>query len=281
VGQATMGGTADRFAPTKEAIQGDYSDAREGAFTKSRSASTAANTGFGGTAKRSTLDARASEAPDTYYVDKGAFASANEPSGPSSGFASKSQQRSNVELAQTPGAGAYNSHAVGSLASAAGKSFNKSAAAGSGSFGTSVKRGDGFMARTREDMPGPGAYDASSAPRADHKPSAAFASKSEKLVELRKTDAPTSASYDPHGSDGIGNVKSFNVRAGTGGGGFGQRAVRQMHQTKSTPGAGEYDAIDPAKQTVDQLASSSRAKGVSGAFASTTLRDTTAWANVQ
>ena len=71
------------------------------------------------------------------------------------------------------------------------------------------------------------------------------------------------------------------MRAGTGGGGFGQRAVRQMHQTKSTPGAGEYDAIDPAKQTVDQLASSSRAKGVSGAFASTTLRDTTAWANVQ
>jgi hypothetical protein len=269
-----MGGTADRFAPTREAIQADYSDAREGAFSKSKSASSAPNTGFGGTSKRETFLPAASEAPDSYYVGPGAFAKANESAtAPSAAFSSRSERLHTPKGSDAPAPGAYNAHALGSMASAAAKSFNKSAAAGSGGFGTAVRRPEAFL-RTPAETPGPGAYEALEVKPSDAKPSAAFASKSAKLAELRQTSAPQSTDYDPHANDGMGQVKSFNARVGKSGSGFGQKAARQLHQTKATPAPGEYDAIDPTKQTVDQ----SSAKGrVTGAFASTTLRDTGAW----
>merc|ERR550514_1113089 len=99
--RSAMGGTGGRFAPTKVAAPGDYSDARPSAFTKSQASSGRANTGFGGSVSRiSTFEAAAAAAAknapdfvyDGAYTRTGAFSSATEPSGPSAAFASKSRQ---------------------------------------------------------------------------------------------------------------------------------------------------------------------------------------------
>ena len=231
VDKVAMGGGSSRFAPAAKDTApgpGEYTDlSSTGAFSTSKSHSRMTNTGFGGTSgRKSTFDEVRSEAPDTYYATVGAFDKAAEASAaPSAGFASKSSQRASVEAAATPGAGSYNS-ARGSMAADAGKTFNKSAAAGTGGFGTSVRRAE--FSAPREDAPGPGAYDASSTNRIDARPSSAFASKSVKQAELRQTAAPSVGSYDAHSTDSMAATakKSFNVKAGTGH--FGPRAARQM-----------------------------------------------------
>ena len=67
--------------------------------------------------------------------------------------------------------------------SGAGKSFNKSAQAGSGGFGKSARQDAFGGAKAGEEMPGPGAYDASTAEAQakSAKPSAAFVSSSPRL----------------------------------------------------------------------------------------------------
>ena len=85
-------------------------------------------------------------------------------------------------------------------------------------------------------------------------------------------------SYDPHREDGIGNVRTFNVKAQGGAkGGFGSMIPRRHHDVKETPGPGDYVKADPNAPTVDSKLNSNRGK-VTGAFASTTLRDTSSWA---
>ena len=208
----------------------------------------------------------------------GAFARASEASGPSSGFASKSLQRAGVESnLETPGAGAYNAHAVGSMASAAAKSFNKQSQSGVGSFGTSSRRS--ALEACADDFPAPGAYDGASAGgigKVDAKPSAAFASETKKLDSyVKPAEAPSAYDYDAHSSDSMAAraAKSFNVKAGTGN--FGPKVARTTHEIRHTPGAGEYTPSDPTRPTVDRDVNSTRGR-VTGPFASTSLRDTSA-----
>merc|ERR1719258_676906 len=130
-------GSSKRFMPAKEAVQGDYSGARPGAFEKSMTKSGRSNTGFGGTTRLETaFDAAAKRAEDnasshlSYDTSKitGAFAKAGEASNKSSAaFASKSSQRT--------------------------------AQPGTGGFGTSARRTSeiGIAARGA-DVPGPGEY---------------------------------------------------------------------------------------------------------------------------
>ena len=208
-----------------------------------------------------------------------AFAKASEPSNKSSdAFASKSSQRGAIAMPEGPGAQQYNTAGVGSIASGANKSFNRSHQAGTGGFGTSARRTSGVMGSRPTDVPGPGEYapDISDAePAKSARPSSAFASTTRKDV-VRKTDAPA-VDYDAHAADGMAAVatKSFNK---SGGGGFGSRAARQIHETKETPGPGEYQQSDPHKATIDSGLHASKGRGT-GAFASTTLRDTSQWNN--
>ena len=275
-------GRSERMAPAKEAAPGDYTDALPGAFTASKSHSTLANTGFGGTASRAShfeeAAVAAAQAPDTYYVGAGAFTKATEPSGPSAAFASKSRQQSDTPRTDGPAPGQYNTHAAGSMSAA--KSFNKSVNAGGGSFGTNAKR---VTMPQEDDAPGPGAYDATDGgtlfSRDTFKPSAAFASQSEVRPELRSSAAPSGVAYDPHKADGMAaqTLKTFNSKAGTGG--FGGVVPREYHTVKETPGPGEYTQADPNAPTVESKLNANKGK-VSGAFASSSLRDSMDWGNM-
>jgi hypothetical protein len=286
-GNGTMG-TTKRFQAAKEAAPGDYSDARPGAFTKSQNGRSS-NTGFGGTVSRVSVfelaaNAAAANASSHLSYDAhastGAFAKAMQATGASSAaFASKSSQHGSAAKAEGErGADFLNLQASGSMAKAAGSSFNKSLKAGTGGFGTSAKRGSDMLSARSADAPGPGEYDLSQ--RVDSKPSAAFASTTKKEAPYVRdvSDGAGMSEYDAHKSDGMAATasKSFNRHVGTGG--FGPRAAREMHgKSRDTPGPGEYQSADPSKPTVDNHAKSSKGK-VSGAFASTTLRDTSSWA---
>ena len=70
-------------------------------------------------------------------------------------------------------------------------------------------------------------------------------------------------------------TKTFNKK-----GAFGSQAARQIHESKGAdvPGPGEYRQADPLRPTVDSGLKSSKGKST-GAFASTTLRDPSQWAN--
>ena len=79
-------------------------------------------------------------------MNTSAFAKATETRGAvSAAFASKSTQRAAVYVPEGPSAQAYNTASVGSLASTANKSFNKSLQQGTGGFGTSAKRASAQM----------------------------------------------------------------------------------------------------------------------------------------
>jgi hypothetical protein len=281
-------GTTKRFQAAKEAAPGDYSDARPGAFTKSQNGRSS-NTGFGGTVSRVSVFEQAANAAAANasshlsydaHASTGAFAKAMQATGASSAaFASKSSQHGSAAKAEGErGADFLNLQASGSMAKAAGSSFNKSLKAGTGGFGTSAKRGSDMLSARSADAPGPGEYDLSQ--RVDSKPSAAFASTTKKEATYVRdvSDGAGMSEYDAHKSDGMAATasKSFNRHVGTGG--FGPRAAREMHgKSRDTPGPGEYQSADPSKPTVDNHAKSSKGK-VSGVFASTTLRDTSSWA---
>ena len=281
-------GTSKRFAPTKEAIQADYNieAAKPGAFSKSQNGIGRQNAGFGGTAKRETYaDELVRKGEETShlsydaYASTGAFAKASEATGGNSAaFASKSSQRNKIHINEGPAANAYNTAAVNSIASA--KSFNKSHQMGTGGFGTSARRTTGpISAKGHESGSlGPGEYAPDLVDISDgandkpQKPSSAFASTTRKDVVHRAT-ASADADYDAHADDGMAATatKSFNKKVG---GGFGAGPKRQIHQPKDTPGPGEYQHADPSRPTVDTEAKASKGRP-SGAFASTTLRDTT------
>jgi len=282
----TMGSTR-RFAPTRECAPGDYSNAKPGAFSTS-TISNKQNTGFGGTASRMTHAAAAAKAAednssshlsyDGALASTGAFAKATEHTNKaSSAFASKSSQRRSIPVSDGPGAQSYNTSAVGSLAAGANKSFNKSHQQGTGGFGTSVRRTSEFMSARGTDAPGPGEYapDVSDPAPASARPSSAFASTTRKGEHhLRKTEAPSSLDYDAHAADGMAAAvtKTFNKS-----GAFGSRAARQVGAAaKETPGPGEYAEHDPLRPTCDSRLKSTKGKAT-GAFASTTLRDSAQW----
>jgi hypothetical protein len=280
-------GTSKRFGPVKEAVQGDYSDARPGAFERSKSTSGArANTGFGGTAARVTgpqviEKSSTNLSYDGAYASTGAFAKATQAGTTSAAFASKSVQRTTMSAKDGPAPGAYNVHAAAESGFSS-KSFNKSMASGTGGFGTSAKRTMDLGKPAAEDVPGPGMYAPDISDGGGHatesRPSAAFASSTSKSVEVRNADAPSCFDYESHAHDGMAAVatKSFNRHVGTGS--FGSKAARPMHEKKEVlPGAGEYNAVHPSKATVEATVKAGKGK-VSGAFASTTLRDTTNWA---
>jgi len=283
-------GTSKRFAVNQEAAlapgPGEYRST-DGAFSKSTAGKQ--NAGFGGTAERVTVAAAAERSAasnasnslsyDNAHATTGAFAKASAPGASSAAFSSKSSQRSAAAPAQGPAPGQYDVRAAAE-ASFNSKSFNKSMAGGTGGFGTSAKRDMAMGKPPPEDVPGPGEYapDISDAPAKPARPSASFASTAGKGVELRNADAPSAFDYDAHAHDGMAAVatKSFNRHVGTGG--FGARAARPMHEAKEVlPGAGEYNAVDPRKATMEAKAKANKGR-VSGAFASTTLRDTTNWA---
>ena len=200
----------------------------------------------------------------------------NVPSGVSSAFASKSSQRAAAPVSEGPSAGAYNTQAVNTIAQGANKSFNKSLQSGSGGFGTSARRSTGVMSSRESDVPGPGEYAPDVVPTKESaRPSSAFASTTKKGEEHVRESVDVS-DYDPHKSDGMAAsvTKTFNKSSG----GFGNRAARQIHEIKETPDPGGYNAADPRKPTMESGASSSRGR-VTGAFASTTLRDPSQWGN--
>ena len=282
----TMGSTK-RFTEVKVSAPGDYSGAKPGAFASSAKKNGAQNTGFGGTSSRVSAFAAAAKAAEenasshlTYdgaYNGTGAFAKANQATNrPSGSFASKSSQRAAVSAPEGPGAAKYNTAAVGSLASGANHSFNKSHQRGTGGFGTSARRSSEMSARDA-DVPGPGEYapdisDAAPAAR----PSSAFASTTRKgETHVRQIDS-TNLDYDAHTTDGMAATatKTFNKKAA--GGTFGLGSKRQTHETKDTPGPGEYTQADPVRPTVDSGLKASKGRGT-GAFASTTLRDSGQW----
>lgn len=296
---AMMGGRAGRFEATKAAAPGDYTDAFQSDFSKSKSnlhGKSKPGVGFGGSMPRgSAFDAAAAQAsknaPDAIYdvySKTGAFSStkAAKASGPSAAFASKSSKLSEAKGSDAPAPGAYNAYGIGSIAgSMSSKSFNKSVQNGAGGFGTSSKRVAMIGAEGgEEDAPGPGAYDATDGgqlfSRDTFKPSAAFASASAARPELRSSSAPTGVSYDPHKTDGVAATatKTFNSKAGTGG--FGAQVPRQYHDVHSTamstPGPGEYNKDDPNAPTVDSKLRSTKGRE-SGSFASMSLRDTDDW----
>lgn len=284
---ASSMGASKRFATNAEVAPGpgEYRE-QDGAFTKSKSG--VQNAGFGGTAARVTVAEEAARAAasnasshlsyDGASKSTGAFTSAMEVGTTSAAFASKSSQRSALPVPQGPSATSYDlSEATSGFS---GKSFNKSLASGTGGFGTSAKR-NSFRSNADENVPGPGAYApdiSDDAPR-EQKPSAAFASTTNKSShELKGADAPSAFDYDSHKDDGMAAVatKSFNRHVGTGA--FGAKAARPMHEKREVlPGAGEYTAADPNKQTMESTAKTAKGK-ISGAFASTTLRDTSNWA---
>ena len=280
-------GTSKRFGPVKEVVQSDYSSSRPGAFERSKSTSGARpNTGFGGTAARVTgpqviEKSSTNLSYDGAYATTGAFAKATRAGTTSAAFASKSVQRTTMAKEDGPAPGAYNAYGSGGSSSFSSKSFNKSMASGTGGFGTSVKRTMDMGKPPPEDVPGPGEYapDVSDATPRATKPSAAFASTTAKGIEPRNADAPSAFDYDSHAHDGMADVatRSFNRHVGTGS--FGSKAARPMHEAKKEyiPGAGEYDVNYPHKATVEASAKATKGR-VSGAFASTTLRDTSNWA---
>ena len=280
-------GSTKRFTEVKVSAPGDYSGAKPGAFASSAKKNGAQNTGFGGTSSRVSAFAAAAKAAEenasshlTYdgaYNGTGAFAKANQATNrPSGSFASKSSQRAAVSAPEGPGAAKYNTAAVGSLASGANHSFNKSHQRGTGGFGTSARRSSEMSARDA-DVPGPGEYapdisDAAPAAR----PSSAFASTTRKgETHVRQIDS-TNLDYDAHTTDGMAATatKTFNKKAA--GGTFGLGSKRQTHETKDTPGPGEYTQADPVRPTVDSGLKASKGRGT-GAFASTTLRDSGQW----
>ena len=288
-------GSARRFNEVKVgcgAKDADYSDAAasRGAFAAaSKKGGPGANTGFGGNASRVTMaeemarkaqeNASSHLSYDNAHASTGAFASKSQNStGVSAAFASKSSQRNKIHINEGPAANAYNTAAVNGIGAA--KSFNKSHQMGTGGFGTSARRTTGpISAKGHESGSlGPGEYAPDLVDISDgandkpQKPSSAFASTTRKDVVHRAT-ASADADYDAHADDGMAATatKSFNKKVG---GGFGAGPKRQIHQPKDTPGPGEYQHADPSRPTVDTEAKASKGRP-SGAFASTTLRDTT------
>ena len=287
----SMMGSSQRFVSKADVAPGpgEYRST-DGAFSKSRTGARE-NVGFGGTAARVTVAEQAARAAsshesnslsyDNAYATTGAFAKATRAGTTSAAFASKSVQRTTMAKEDGPAPGAYNAYGSGGSSSFSSKSFNKSMASGSGGFGTSVKRTMDMGKPPPEDVPGPGEYapDVSDATPRAAKPSAAFASTTAKGIEPRNADAPSAFDYDSHAHDGMADVatRSFNRHVGTGS--FGSKAARPMHEAKKEyiPGAGEYDVNYPHKATVEASAKATKGR-VSGAFASTTLRDTSNWA---
>jgi len=278
---STLGtmGSSKRFNEVKVCAPGDYSDARPGAFSSGSKQRGKQNTGFGGTSSRVTAFGEAAKksadnasAHLTYDVNTSAFAKATTTTGVSSAaFASKSTQRLVAPVPEGPSAQAYNTASVGSLAAGANKSFNKSVRQGTGGFGTSARRSSEMLSARNADVPGPGEYapDENDAPRAQSaRPSSAFASTTRKDV-VRKSDAPSAVDYDAHKTDGMAAVATHTFNKS---GAYGARAERKTHDTKDTPGPGEYVHNDPSRPTVVSGMHASKNK-VSGAFASTTLRE--------
>merc|ERR1719337_608221 len=282
-------GSSKRFNEVKVVAQGDYSDARPGAFASASKKSTGAkNTGFGGTTARETaFGAAAKRAEDnasshlSYDTSKitGAFAKAIAPGNKSSSaaFASKSSQRTAQPVTDGPGAQSYSTANVNSMAGNVNKSFNKSLQSGTGGFGTSARRTSEGISARGADMPGPGEYapDISDATPRAARPSSAFASRTNKGDYVRKSDTMGVGDYDAHTSDGMAATatKTFNRKS------LGSMGTtkRVYHQTRADmPGPGEYQQNDPTRPTVESNLVGGKGKGT-GAFASTTLRDTSQW----
>jgi len=301
---ASFGGRSKRFGTFKEEdTPGPAQFAgKPGAFaavTKSRNNH---SSGFGSRAERaSPFGVRASAdvapAPGTYdaHSSTGAFAAAQSsgrgPATPTSAaFASRSTRFDRPGSARTnegPDPTAYNAQTYDSMASKAGKTFNKSFGSGGGGFGTSTRRPDVTSTpRDADQTPGPGAYEddrkaADSRRASQGRPSAGFASKTAMHEShIRKNDAPP-AEYDVHRSFGMAATaaKSFNKNVGTNR--FGPRAARPLegggrNVLDDTPAPGAYSAQDPTRPTCTATAQSARGRPAT-AFSSSAVRDTARW----
>ena len=296
---SSFGGRAKRFGMLKEdatPAPGAF-EAKPGAFA---SASKKSNNGFDSRSTRGSpfagsAEANAAPAPGSYgtHADTGAFPRASSPrkAPGSAAFASRSS-RFDRNGSATGNAGpdptAYDSHTIGTMASSAGKTFNKASNRGGGGFGSSARRPEFGQSAFGtgggpEVTPGPGAYTESprrSESPARARPSAAFASKTQGTHDsyLRKTDSPATTHYDAYKNDGIGSnaTKSFNKKNfGTMG-----RAARPLESAgrhDDTPAPGSYAAQDPTRPTCTAAAHSARHSRANSAFASTEPRDTSKW----
>ena len=266
-------GKSKRMADVVEAAPGDYT--LPTAFGASKSASTLSNVGFGGTASRSDAFEAKEAAPGDFYLGQGAF-DLKSTGGVSAAFKSKSERGNSVKLNEVGDPGAYNPYDNTTLAAQTSKSFNKSLQNGAGGFGVGAKRSELTLVN---DAPGPGAYDATDGlfEKADHTPSAAFASTSEARPSEKLGSAPD-VDYDAVAADGLGLAaaasRTFNRSSMSGAGGFGAQLPRTLHaKPNDAPGPGEYSLSDPLSEANLRKTRDKE----SGGFASGALRDSDDW----
>jgi hypothetical protein len=306
---ASFGGRSKRFGSMKEEntpAPGTF-DAKPGAFDNATRKPRTNSSGFGSRSTRgspfaASMEANNAPAPGAYDThSSGAFAgasSARSPGAGSAAFASRSgrfDRPGTTNANAGPDLNAYSPAAYGSMAQAAGKTFNKHSHRGGGGFGTSARRPDAPSGTNKEATPGPGSYaDENDARRAFPKgssarsasPSAAFRSTTAMHGSyMRKTDAPVGVTYNAHAATGMAAQasKSFNKLAGTGR--FGSRAARPLEgprpgQYDETPAPGSYAASDPTRPTCTAAAHSARSRP-SSAFSSTERRDTSKWTGAE
>ena len=147
------------------------------------------------------------------------------------------------------GPGAYESHMEGSLASAVRKSVSKASRANPG-FGTLMPAHElPFLdaVQDAQDMPGPGAYEASKSTLALPGHASAFKSNTKRMVgALGAVEAGDPGSYDPYTSMELASTskKSFGRSNRAGMGDFGTRDARTLQLSgmgEPTPGPGAYN----------------------------------------
>lgn len=262
-------------------------DAKPSAFAPS-SHRQSASAGFGSRSARMSpfASSQCSEgaAPGPEYMPPSDFMSRNDTkASTSAAFSSRSKRFGKTHDQGTSDPGSYDSGFFHSMARNIGKSFNKASTNGMGGFGSSQRRpaqmpgGKG----AHSESPGPAAYGTAASrgafSMADSKPSAAFASKSEKHGYVRATAAPSgSNAYNPDDKESMVS-KSFNRRSCS----FGSRAHRELTRaTSTTPGPGSYERAehDPLRPTcLDQAKSANMAKGGWGATTAKRSVDPAAW----
>lgn len=222
---SSFGGGKDRFASKKQSSDSasDYTPAGMGSVKKTSAKSSA----MGGGASRfapakAAVDADYSGAMTSDFSSKGsAHKSFNRSTNKNLGFGGAVPRVSAVEEAAK--AAASNAPAYYDTSSS------------TGAFSAVAKKGS--------------------------KPSAAFASKSKKVTEVRKSDAPDPGIYNVYGAGDMGLAsKSFNKSIASGAGGFGTSAARDTGFFNATagaetPGPGSYTGSSAFNTPGDALPS--------------------------
>lgn len=147
-------------------------------------------------------DKARSPGPGEYNTNKSSLVGA----GGSAAFNSRTQRVDVAPAAASGDPGAYDPHSSNSMASAASRSFSKSAMAGQGGFGVREKRAlsyalygpsGGTSSQKIDPTPGPGAYDVHAPRKAIDGNSSVFKSKSVRMAKSRNADTPAPSAYDP------------------------------------------------------------------------------------